>query len=631
MTNYIENINDNSLSGDVFDGQPSETFSTAVFGDTTFTANQYRTYSLASIIPDDDYDYEVLFEAWANTGTKSGNAVGVILYSGTATSGNDTDNFNTRVIRGVTRTSSNQQYGGCVILPIKASDKKITVRNSEASGTSGNISLNVRGLRRIGTNKKSEDTQYVSHINSNTIGGKLLNGQWVGANHDIATGLSITTGTAKEYDLSEYLPDDNYSYEVMFTVTGRTGTTSGNTATIRVGLSSTASDNPVVFKQVTRASNYMVNGGNCRVVIGSNRKIYIGNTGGSTSTNINFVARAYRRVGTNSTTNTPNICIKSNVQVPNSLIYGNPTVSNGIVSGFNEENYLQLLNGKQDNNAEYVVKFTTGSVTKASSQDIYCAENFFILEIYNNTWNVVTYNWETEANVTLFTASANTTYWVKISVNGKTKTFRYSTDGESYTLVASFTDNNMDITNDYPLRIGNHSANRLLYERAFLGSVDLNETYTNVNNVRFWDGMDYKKYLPIGGDIADGQWTRNNIDVFDQITLSNGTRTYTVNNFLPEDDVPYEIIATSYGRTGSKSGNSATWWINDSLEDVIGDPVMGYVYTRTASSMADAKGAIIICTQRNGVITIPISVTSSATTGNCGLWLTAYRRVGNNI
>lgn len=630
MTNYIENINDNSLSGEMFDGQPSDTFNTAVFTNITFTANQYRTYSLASIIPDDDYDYEVLFEAWANTGTSSGNAVGVILYSGTATSGNDTDNFNTRVIRGVTRTSSNQQYGGCAILPIKASDKKITVKNKDASGTSGNMSLNVRGLRRIGTNKKSETTQYVSNINSDVIGGKLLNGQWIGANHDIATGLSITTGTAKEYDLSEYLPDDNYSYEVMFTVTGRTGTTSGNAATIRVGLSSTASDNPVVFKQVTRASNYMMNGGNCRVVIGSNRKIYIGNTGGSTSTNINFVARAYRRVGTNSTTNTPNICIKSNVQVPNSLIYGNPAVSNGVVSGFSEENYLQILNGKQDK-ADYIIKFTTGSATKSTGQDIICAENFFTLEISSNTWNVVTYNWETASYTTLFTASANTTYWVKISVNGKTKTFRYSTDGESYTLVASFTDNNMDITNDYSLRIGNHSANRLLYERAFLGSVDLNETYINVNNVRFWNGMDYKKYIPIGGDIADGQWIRNNIDVFDGITLSNGKRTYTVNNFLPEDDVPYEIIATSYGRTGSKSGNSATWWIDDTSEDVIGVPVMGYVNTRTASSMADAKGAIIVCTQRNGVITIPISVTSSATTGNCGLWLTAYRRVGNNI
>ena len=628
MTNYIENINDNSLSGDVFDGQPSETFSTAVFGDTTFTANQYRTYSLASIIPDDDYDYEVLFEAWANTGTRSGNAVGVILYSGTATSGNDTDNFNTRVIRGVTRTSSNQQFCGCVILPIKASDKKITVRNIDASGT-GHISLNVRGLRRIGTNKKSEDTQYVSHINSNTIGGKLLNGQWIGANHDIATGLSITTGTAKEYDLSEYLPDDNYSYEVMFTVTGRTGTTSGNAATIRVGLSSTASDNPVVFKQVTRASNYMQNGGNCRVVIGSNRKVYIGNTGGATSTNINFVAHAYRRVGTNSTTNIPNICIKSDVQVPNTLIYGNPTVTNGIVSGFSEDNYLQLLNGKQDN-AEYVVKFTTGSTTKSTGQDIYCAENFFTLEIDDNTWNVTTYNWETKANVTLFTASKNTTYWVKISVNGNTKTYSYSTDGENYTQITSFTDSAMDITNAYPLRIGNHSTNWLSNERAFLGSVDLNETYINVNNVRFWDGMDYKRYLPIGGNIADGQWIKSSETIFGGITLTNGTRNYTVSDYLPEDDVPYEIIATSYGRTGSKSGNSATWWINDSLEDVIGNPVMGYVNTRTASTMADAKGAIIVCTQRNGVITIPISITSTGTTGNCGLWLTAYRRIGTN-
>jgi hypothetical protein len=149
MTDYIENINDNSLSGEMFDGQPSETLNERIFNDTTFTADQRRTYSLANIIPDDGYDYEVLFEATGGTGSTSGNSAGIMLYSGTATSGNDADNFNTMVARCVTRTSSTQRCGGIAKLPIKASDKKITVRNVDASGTSGTFACYVKGLRRI--------------------------------------------------------------------------------------------------------------------------------------------------------------------------------------------------------------------------------------------------------------------------------------------------------------------------------------------------------------------------------------------------------------------------------------------------------------------------------------------------
>ena len=450
MINYIEKINDNSLSGDVFNGQYSEQ-DTSVFTKVTFTADQWRTYSLASIIPDDGYDYEVMFESTTSTGTTSGNLVDIQLYSGTATSSNNANNFHTRIGRCLTRTSSTQICGGIGILPIKASDKKVTVRNADGSGTSGNYNCYVKRLRRIGTNKKSNDTKYISNINSHPIGGKLLDGQWISSIYSIASGLSIAKDVIKEYDLSSYLPDDNYSYEVMFFVDCRTGTTSGNTAIIRVG-NTNYIGNPIIVNQITRANYYMQNGGNGRVVIGTNRKIYIGNSGNATSTNINFSVRAYRRVGTNSTTNIPNICIKS------------------------------------------------GALTKC---------------------------------------------------------------------------------------------------------------------------------YPIGGDIADGQWTKKQQTVFSATTFSQGNHSYTVNNYLPEDDTPYEISVFAYGRTGSTSGNGIGMWI-EATNDVIGSPLIGYINTRTASSMCDSKCATIVCTQRNGQITLSIRSTGSSTTGNCGLYFDSYRKIGTN-
>lgn len=630
MTDYISNINDNPLDGNVFNGQYSGQ-DTSVFTNVTFTANQWRTYSLASIIPDDDYDYEVLFEVTASTGTTSGNLVDIQLYSGTATSSNNANNFHTRVGRCCTRTSSNQRCGGIGILPINASDKKVTVRNSDGSGTSGNYNCYVKRLRRIGTNKKSNDTKYISNINSHPIGGKTLDSQWINSTYDIASGLSIAKDVIKEYDLSSYLPDDNYSYDVMFFVNCRTGTTSGNTAIIRVG-NTNYTGNPIIVNQITRASSYMQNGGNGKVVIGADRKIYIGNSGNATSTNINFSVRAYRRVGTNSTTNIPNICIKSDEQVPNALIYGNPTITSGVVSDFSESSYLEIPDGKQDNNAEYIIKFTPDSTTSTDTQSVLCAEKFLVLEmasIASNLFAVTTYNWETASNVNLFTASANTTYWVKIEIDTLgNKIFRYSTDGVDYARVADVSDNSIDITANYPMRIGNHSKNSNL-TRPFLGSVDLNETYINVNGVRFWNGMDYKKYIPIGGDIADGQWTKKGQTIFSATTLSNGSHNYTVNNYLPEDDTPYEISVFSYGRTDSTSGHSATWWI-ETTDNVIGNPIMGYINTRTASSMCDSKCATIVCTQRNGVITLKVTATNSSTSGDCGLYFDSYRKIGTN-
>lgn len=333
-----------------------------------------------------------------------------------------------------------------------------------------------------------------------------------------------------------------------------------------------------------------------------------------------------------------NICIESKNLYPNALIYGNPTVSNGIISGFSEGNYLQILNGKQDNNAEYVVKFTTGSTTKSTSQDIYCAENFFVLEILANTWNFVTYNWETASSTTLFTATANTTYWVKISVNGKTKTFRYSTDGENYTQVASFTDNNMDITNDYPLRIGNHSRNSLLTERAFWGSVDLNETYINVNNVRFWDGMDYKKYLPIGGDIADGRFTYNGITAYSGKPSPPFYSVISLENYLPNDNYDYEILFSGHIYTGQTSGNYTTTRIASGTmtQDDFSDGkclTLGRVRTRTASTRETAASGTLPIFANDRNISLYFSGSGSlpsSSTLNCNVRIYGYRRIGTN-
>lgn len=255
-----------------------------------------------------------------------------------------------------------------------------------------------------------------------------------------------------------------------------------------------------------------------------------------------------------------NICTKTETLYPNLIINGNPTISNGVVSGFSASNYLTLPdNLKFNNNAEYIIKFTTGSTTKASTQTIFADEYFCTLEIKRETWEVITYDWFNTANINLFTASANTTYWVKILINGQTKTFSYSTDGENYTQLTQFTDTAMLSNRDFPTRIGNHSANRLLDVCSFIGSVDLNETYINVDGERVWSGMDYKKYYPIGGDSFKGQFVPLDVAWLVQgITIPASTsRDYDISSYLPDDEYDYEVLIGTSVHTVNTAGTSA--------------------------------------------------------------------------
>lgn len=254
-----------------------------------------------------------------------------------------------------------------------------------------------------------------------------------------------------------------------------------------------------------------------------------------------------------------NICTKTETLYPNVIIHDNPTIANGVVSGFSALNYLDLPdNYRFNNNAEYVIKFTTASTTKASTQTIFADEYFCTLEIQSETWEIYTYDWFNTAIVNLFTASANTTYWVKILINGQTKTFSYSTDGENYTQVANFTDTDMLPNSDFPTRIGNHSVIRLLDKCNFLGSVDLNETYINVDGERVWSGMDYKKYYPIGGNSFKGQFVPLDVALVFGVTIpANTSIDYDISSYLPNDEYDYEVLIGTSVHTVNTAGNMA--------------------------------------------------------------------------
>ena len=154
------------------------------------------------------------------------------------------------------------------------------------------------------TQKACTDTfadQSLSNI-ANTAT-KCIDGQWVYSSATIASSVTWTTNTpAKSYSLANYLPNDNYDYEVQLTVTLQTGATSANFIN---GYISSGNGGGTIARLATvrtRASNYeQATGQGTIYVPANNREIVYQGAGTSSNANGTYTlyVLAYRRVGTN--------------------------------------------------------------------------------------------------------------------------------------------------------------------------------------------------------------------------------------------------------------------------------------------------------------------------------------------
>ena len=122
-----------------FDGQWVYTKSTLANG--VAMTNSDAPYSLSTYLPNDNYDYEVLFAVNATSGTSSGNRIYITL---------NTD-ISTAVETAYAMPRSNSSvtaYGTCILAV--GSGRSVTVAAN--STPKGNYYLYACGYRRIGTN-----------------------------------------------------------------------------------------------------------------------------------------------------------------------------------------------------------------------------------------------------------------------------------------------------------------------------------------------------------------------------------------------------------------------------------------------------------------------------------------------
>lgn len=268
------------------------------------------------------------------------------------------------------------------------------------------------------------------------------------------------------------------------------------------------------------------------------------------------------------------VYLKSNVNY-----VGSVKDDKGVLSGFSESNCATVTNGRL-NNSEYVVKFTTGSDV-STTQAIFHAQKLLNLEMKSGKFS--TYNWGTTKDVSFFTAVANTTYWFKVNVLDNTRTYEYSTDGKTYTQLSTITDSAMTVNEDYVFTFGLSSSSA---SSPFAGSIDLNESYINVNGERYWSGVDYFNYSKNSSghqfyDIAnkagaDYLFKQRGESMFygvdeenERIFLPRRTRTQAtmnldeVNEFIEAGLPDHTHTVTAQSNAGSSWGTNKPGWGND--------------------------------------------------------------------
>ena len=223
----------------------------------------------------------------------------------------------------------------------------------------------------------------------------------------------------------------------------------------------------------------------------------------------------------------------ANVEITGSLIN-----NNGVLSGFGESNYAEIPQAPSDiESLELVFKFTTGddittrqSVYGQTITNIACPQciisgseaNMSLLEVLlgldAGTWG--------EPIFSLSVAGANTTYTTKVTWDNASKNMVFSLKTEDGDFIQQGTVTQNTVYWTEPMRIG---ADKKSYP--WLGSIDLNGCYININGSRWWSGMTNGVKFSTE-DYSDYDYVINTSDETFRLPLLDGSEDLPSDNLI---------------------------------------------------------------------------------------------------
>lgn len=436
-----------------------------------------------------------------------------------------------------------------------------------------------------------------------TIGGAQFDDAWYYQQVTMASaGTTIAAGGTKTFSLSSYLPNDGCDYMVQIFAYLTSGATSGDIIGADAYSGSSASGYcRRISRILTRTSSTQISAGTVELPIkASDRAFTIKNGDGNGTGSYEIFVSGYKRLGTNGKSKNyiSKIRIpKKDLVVGGKILDGQPvykplTLASSISIAASGTKTISLASHLPNDGCDYLCYFNLTNIIPATNN----ASNTLRLCIGTGT-------------------SLNRPVCRGVARSAAT---RYCAGNIVLKIPAS--DRNVTIYNTG----GAATSATTLYMRAYrrTGSNKLSNGnfISNVNDVL------------MGGDIADGQWVYKNGTIFSAVAFADeaaGDETYTITNYLPTNNELYEVLIQGYSRTGATSGNGCTMWVNGN--GVSTHQVISYINTRTASNECDGKSGILFLKQNSsGQATVSVDMTSAAATGNCGLYLVGYRRIGSN-
>lgn len=239
----------------------------------------------------------------------------------------------------------------------------------------------------------------------------------------------------------------------------------------------------------------------------------------------------------------------------NVVTYGNLTNTNGVLSGFSANDYATIpLNFNPTQKPyEVVFKFTGTNGIIWNIGDVTTARGHIEFEVYQNKLYA-----EFAANETLIwsiegvtTISPNTNYWVKLVYDGvDTYSLYLSTDGITWNLEGTATSSDFlgDGSTEYNLIGVQISGGVIGY--AFNGSIDLNGSYINIDNIRWWQGAttvsNVRTKVQLRHDTA-ANWTSVNPILLDgEVGIETDTRKQKFGDGVTAwNSLPYDAGSTA--------------------------------------------------------------------------------------
>ena len=276
----------------------------------------------------------------------------------------------------------------------------------------------------------------------------------------------------------------------------------------------------------------------------------------------------------------------SSAKTSNVTKVGSLTDNNGVLSGFSTSNYAKFPSNFQpgSNSWEMVLKVTTGTELTSTQYIVAISKGFTNetrygtrISFQNSHFAItVSYNgtdWDIPAeNATgTYTVQPNTDYYVKFQYTGNAYILSYSLDGETYI-------EDINKTSSTPMYNGNTACligiwNNGSYVDPWLGSIDLKESYININGQRWWTGVSpswatdesawqssVTQYGVCGKFVYDS--TLNTVRLPKVTGIIEGTTDVSDLGDLVEAGLP-NITGSTYGDTYNINYGAPIFWSDD--------------------------------------------------------------------